>query len=104
LLDNAIRYRDENKEESIISFNAYFESSSNEIVIVIEDNGIGMNEEELQQLGQVFKTFSDKSGIGLGMYIVKKIVDIMKWNIKIESKKGVFTKIVLSIPLINKVD
>jgi len=104
LLDNAIRYRDENKEESIISFNAYFESSSNEIVIVIEDNGIGMSEEELQQLGQVFKTFSDKSGIGLGMYIVKKIVDIMKWNIKIESKKGVFTKIVLSIPLINKVD
>lgn len=98
LLDNAIRFRDESKEEKRVKFNAFFESSINAILITIEDNGIGMSKKELSQIGQIFKTFSEKSGIGLGMYIVYKIVRSMNWNIKIESKKNEYTKVTLIIP------
>ncbi|MCS7165048.1 MAG: ATP-binding protein [Candidatus Calescibacterium sp.] len=101
LLDNAIRFRDESKEEKRVKFKAFFESSINAILITIEDNGIGMSKKELSQIGQIFKTFSEKSGIGLGMYIVYKIVRSMNWNIKIESKKNEYTKVTLIIPFEN---
>lgn len=100
LLDNAIRFRDDSKSEILIKFSAFFESKDSKIKIVVEDNGIGMDREEIEQLGQIFKTFSEKSGIGLGFYIINKIVKAMKWNIIIDSRKGKYTKVTLEIPYV----
>lgn len=99
LLDNALRFRDENKEENIIELQAFFESSINKIFIIIKDNGIGMNNEEIEKVGNLFQTFSDKSGIGLGMYIIYKIVKNLKWEIKVESEKYKYTQVTLIIPV-----
>ncbi|MGN0426484.1 MAG: ATP-binding protein [Agathobacter sp.] len=70
---------------------------------VIEDTGIGMSEEFLPHLFEEFSrerssTESKLNGTGLGMPIVKKLVDLMQGTIEVESKAGRGTKITVTIP------
>ncbi|MDD6190059.1 MAG: PocR ligand-binding domain-containing protein [Firmicutes bacterium] len=70
---------------------------------VIEDTGIGMSEEFLPHLFEEFtrersSTDSKIKGTGLGMPIVKKLVDLMQGTIEVESKAGKGTKITVTIP------
>ena len=63
--------------------------------IIIEDNGIGIAQEDIKN---IFKRFyrSDKSrntnGAGLGLSIVKWIVDIHNGKISVQSTIGIGTK------------
>ena len=70
---------------------------------VIEDTGIGMSEEFLPHLFEEFtrersSTESRVTGTGLGMPIVKKLVDLMQGTIEVESKVGKGTKITVTLP------
>lgn len=70
---------------------------------VIEDNGIGMSEEFLPHLFDEFSrerssTETKLNGTGLGMPIVKKLVDLMDGTIQVESKVGKGTKITITLP------
>lgn len=70
---------------------------------VIEDTGIGMSEEFLPHLFEEFSrerssTESRLNGTGLGMPIVKKLVDLMQGTIEVESKVGRGTKITVTLP------
>lgn len=70
---------------------------------VIEDTGIGMSEEFLPHLFEEFtrersSTESRVNGTGLGMPIVKKLVELMQGTIEVESKIGKGTKITVTIP------
>lgn len=65
---------------------------------VIEDTGIGMSEEFITHLFEEFSrerssTESKLNGTGLGMPIVKKLVDLMQGTIEVESRIGEGTKI-----------
>ena len=69
-----------------------------------EDNGIGMSEEFLQRIYQPFErvqssTTSRIEGTGLGMSIVKKLVDSMDGTIAIRSRPGEGTAVTVRIPL-----
>ena len=73
---------------------------------VVEDNGIGMSEEYLPHIFEEFtrehtSTESKVDGTGLGLPIVKSLVDLMKGTINVESREGQGTKftIVLSFKL-----
>ena len=71
--------------------------------IIIEDDGIGMSEEFQQHIFEAFSrerssTVSGVDGTGLGMGIVKKLMDLMHGTIHVESKLGEGTKFVLRIP------
>jgi len=73
-------------------------------VFTVEDTGIGMSPEFLERIYDEFTretstTVSRIQGTGLGMAIVKKLTDIMKGSIHIESEKGKGTKIDVSIPM-----
>ena len=58
-----------------------------DIEVVIEDNGIGIAKENIKHIGEPF--FSTKTkGIGLGLFISKKIVDRHNASMKIESQEG----------------
>lgn len=64
---------------------------------VVEDDGIGMSEEFLPHLFDSFvreRNFTESkiAGTGLGLPIVKKLVDLMGGKISVESKLGVGTK------------
>ncbi len=70
---------------------------------IVEDNGIGMSEEFQQHIFEAFSrerssTLSGVDGTGLGMGIVKHLVDLMNGTIEVESTLGVGTKFTVRIP------
>ena len=70
---------------------------------VITDNGIGMSKEYLPHLFEEFSrehntTQGRVEGTGLGMPIVKRLVEIMDGTIEVESELGVGTKVTVIIP------
>lgn len=72
--------------------------------IVVEDTGIGMSEEFLPHLFEEFarertSTETKVVGTGLGMPIVKALVDLMGGTIRVESKEGCGTKTTVDLPL-----
>lgn len=72
----------------------------NFLVIEIEDNGIGMTEEQLKQLYIPFFTTkaTSEKGTGLGMSIIKQMIDLHKGTIKLTSKYGEGTTVTLALP------
>ncbi len=69
---------------------------------IIEDTGIGMSEEFLPHIFEDFSrehssTESKVSGTGLGTAIVKKLIELMKGTIEIESELGKGTKITFTM-------
>ncbi|MDO4501365.1 MAG: PAS domain-containing sensor histidine kinase [Erysipelotrichaceae bacterium] len=70
---------------------------------IVEDNGIGMSKDFLPHIFEDFSrektsTESKVSGTGLGMPIVKRLVDLMKGEIRVESELGVGSRFIISIP------
>ena len=71
--------------------------------IVVADNGIGMSEEFQTRIFDWFErerstTASGIQGTGLGMGIVKKLVDLMNGTIEVRSKQNEGTRITVRIP------
>lgn len=96
ILSNAVKYTDENGK---IHFDV--SNKDNVFEFVVQDNGIGMSKEYLKN---VFVPFEREEraryidGIGLGMVIVKKLVELLNGNIDIQSELGSGTKITITIP------
>ena len=70
--------------------------------IVVKDNGIGMQEEFQQHIFDAFErertsTVTGIQGTGLGLCIVKKLVDMMQGSIQVESKPDIGTKITVNL-------
>ena len=70
---------------------------------IISDTGIGMSPEFLENIFEPFAqekydARSNYQGTGLGMAIVKKILDLMGGNISVTSKQGMGTTFVIDIP------
>jgi signal transduction histidine kinase len=86
LISNAIKY---NKDKGLIRIEARQEDG--QIIIKIEDSGIGMKPEESERLFEEFFRAKNEytrkiSGTGLGMTILKKIVDEYDGKIKVNSE------------------
>lgn len=85
-------------EEGIIRIWAYAESE--EVVIHIKDNGIGMDARDLERLGEAY--FSNKSkGTGLGLMVTFRIIEAMRGTIHFKSEKGSGTEVVIRFPAAN---
>jgi len=80
-LSNAIKYQDTNKEFSFLNISVKFYEST--FKMVFEDNGVGIAEEFHDKIFEMFYRANSYSlGSGLGLYIVKGIVE--KLNGKVE--------------------
>ena len=76
----------------------------NYIEIIFRDNGSGIPDELKEKIFQpFFTTKSDGQGTGLGLPIVKEIVELHKGYLKLESKVGVGTTITVGIPVVKSV-
>ena len=73
------------------------EKKEGHVAITVEDNGIGMSEEEQTNLFKPFYT-TKPQGTGLGLMITLKMVTLMKGNMEIKSFKDVGTKVTVFIP------
>ena len=72
-------------------------------VVTVADNGIGMSQEFLKHIFEPFErertsTVSRVEGSGIGMGIVKKLVGLMGGTVEVESKIGVGSTFIVTIP------
>lgn len=72
-------------------------------VVTVADNGIGMSQEFQKHIFEPFErertsTVSKVEGSGIGMGIVKKLVELMSGTVEVESKIGVGSKFTVTIP------
>lgn len=66
--------------------------------ISIQDNGPGIKEENLKEIFEPFFSTKPTTGTGLGLGIVKKLVQLYGGKIKVESKIGVGTTFIVTLP------
>ena len=66
--------------------------------ITFKDTGMGMDEETLKSLFNPFFTTKDK-GVGLGMALVRKIIEDHRGTIEVMSEKGIGTAFLLGLPV-----
>ncbi len=103
VLDNAVKYTP--KHGNVSMSVAELKHSPNHFAtyqFVVKDTGIGMEEEFLDRLFEPFERAKDttRSGIhgtGLGMTVVKSLVDMMEGTIRVESKIGVGTTFTITL-------
>jgi len=69
------------------------------LILETADSGEGMSPEVLAHVFEPFYSASSKGGTGLGMLIVKNIVEAHGGSVRIGSKPGVGTRVLLSFPL-----
>lgn len=96
ILSNAIRYSNENDSIFIIA-----EETPAEIVFKIQDTGVGMTEEDLNNIFDLFYRGTNsrrEEGIGIGLAVVKTIIETLKWEINVESKKNEGSCFTILIP------
>lgn len=96
LLSNAIKYSDDNKNHKQIAIKTY--ENHPYYVIQIEDNGIGINKENLEKIFDMFFVTNEKMGSGLGLYIAKEAAECMNGTIKVNSEKNIGTTFTVSLP------
>lgn len=97
LLSNAIKYSDPGDPIDLTMF-----LKNDQLLITVQDRGIGIPEEEQQHLFTRFfraHNVENIQGTGLGLNIVKKYVELMNGHITFESKLGEGTTIEVEIPL-----
>ena len=97
ILKNATEARDINKEELIIKIRTRV--TKNYFKIIIEDNGIGMDKDVLEQVTDLFFT-TKKNGTGLGTSLSKEIVELHGGKIKYLSEVGIGTTVIINLPII----
>ena len=101
LISNGIKYQDFNKEYRYIYIK--IKISKDKATITIEDNGQGIPFEYQEKVFHMFFRASEQStGSGLGLYIVKEMIDKLSGSIKMISNPGLGTKFQLEIPNIKQ--
>jgi signal transduction histidine kinase len=99
LLDNAIKFSNENGKISFYTS----ENNSDFCQLILEDNGIGMNQNTVDELLQENELLAKKNnseiiGTGLGMQLCKQMIKKNGGTINIESQANKGTKVILLLP------
>ncbi len=100
LIDNAIKYRDPQRE---LSIRITGRVENNMSLYRIEDNGVGIRENRLEKIFELFfrqDPDSDVEGEGLGLTIVHRILDRNKGRISVESKPGQGSTFTVALPTV----
>jgi two-component system phosphate regulon sensor histidine kinase PhoR len=101
LMDNAVKYK---KADVDLALKVRTWNEGDNILISIEDNGIGIKKEDVKKIFEKFYrvhtgNLHDVKGFGLGLAYVKKIITDHKGSIHVDSELGVGTKFVITLPL-----
>ena len=104
LISNSLKFT---PQKGLISVGAQIERKNDlpdAIVITVTDSGMGIKADELRTIWEKYKQSGTKSlrgggGTGLGLYIVKQIVEAHGGEISVASVEGVGTSMVLRLPV-----
>jgi len=97
LLSNAIKY---SPDGGIIAVDAAL--ATDEVVVTVADHGIGIPESDLDRLFERYHRGGNVSGIvgtGVGLYLVKMVVDMHGGAVMVDSKEGDGARFTIRLPL-----
>jgi signal transduction histidine kinase len=96
LLSNAIKYRSPERQ-LYIKLSSYYEEEY--VVITVQDNGLGIPEKYQSKLFTMFKRLhTHVEGTGIGLYIIKRIVENYKGKVILESEFDIGSTFKIYIP------
>ena len=98
LLDNAMRYTATGGEVTVV-----LSCDTKEVRIAVRDNGMGIPQNQQQRVFEKFFRATnakrvDTDGSGLGLYLVKNIIEAHKGRVWFESKEGKGTTFTFTLP------
>jgi len=98
LIGNAVRYTPEGGRVTVI-----LEKEANDIIFIVEDTGIGIDESDLKNIFKEFYRSENARqmvnyGTGLGLSLVKQLLDRYNGTIKVSSRLGRGTQFYIKIP------
>lgn len=104
LLTNAIKYT----ERGGISINAELLHARTVLRIEISDTGVGIDPDEMSRLFEPFyrspHTAAMAEGSGLGLAVVRSLVDLMGGTIRVDSRVGQGTSVIVEVPITEGAD
>lgn len=99
IFSNALRYT---KDGDSISIRAI--QSDKEIKVSVEDTGIGIEQESLAHIYDIFYRGTSsrrEQGMGIGLSVVKTVIDSHGWTIDVKSEVNKGTCFLITIPLLS---
>ncbi len=103
LLSNSLKYT----EKGVIKVKVEAQNIGDQnfqVDLSVSDTGVGITEEQRKKIWQLF-SFVDEEinistfGVGIGLSLVKKLVELMNGSINVVSKRGIGSTFTISIPL-----
>ncbi|WP_367388873.1 ATP-binding protein [Lewinella sp. LCG006] len=96
LLSNAFKFTQENGEIAVM-----ITDHENHVEILVRDNGVGISSSRLPNIFNRFfqgdnTTTSEHEGTGIGLALVKELVELHKGSIRVESQEGIGTVFTIS--------
>ncbi|WP_016989752.1 ATP-binding protein [Flavobacterium sp. ACAM 123] len=98
LVKNAIQSLPEQQENKTVFVTV--KKDSNNVLIIVEDNGVGIKPEDISRIFEP-KFTTKNSGMGLGLGIIKNIIENYKGTITFDTEHGKGTQFTVSLPIIN---
>jgi signal transduction histidine kinase len=102
LLGNAIRYT---KEGDTITLKAYIKEKT--LYFIFSDTGIGIDQADISSIFDIFYRGTNsrrEEGMGIGLSVVKNIIDTHGWSVNVESEKGKGSSFIITIPFAQETD
>ncbi|MDF9795005.1 signal transduction histidine kinase [Catalinimonas alkaloidigena] len=100
LISNALRYANLNQPQPFVK--VCVQVNRKGAKIAVEDNGVGIDNEHQARIYEMFyRANQNKSGSGLGLYIVKETVDKLNATIDVYSEPGKMTKFTVYLPTLD---
>lgn len=97
LISNSFRYMDTTKSNPFIKIEALITESNLRIVVL--DNGIGIGKQHLHRVFDMFyRAVEHSQGTGIGLFLVKESVKMLRGRISVKSALGEWTTFYLNIP------
>jgi signal transduction histidine kinase/Flp pilus assembly protein TadD len=99
LINNAIKFSNQHSE-----INVSLKTGNSFYKLIVRDNGIGIEESQLRNIFILGKISTGRgtmgeSGTGLGLVLVKELVEILNWQIEAKSKVNSGSEFVITIPV-----
>lgn len=98
LLSNAIKYSPDEKDVLV-----NLSSNGSYVTCEVIDHGIGINEKNIKNIFNRYYRANDNhnfiSGLGIGLFITKQIVEMHGGKVKVESEDGRGSKFYFSLPI-----
>jgi signal transduction histidine kinase len=97
LLSNSLRFYNPDAAQSFVD--VMIQTTAKQVLIRVKDNGIGIPAKHLPRIFEMFfRGYEQSTGSGIGLYIVREIVEKLNGTIRVESEEGKGSAFTITLP------